>query len=99
MTNRILPTSPQGWFALMGICVGVMSGVAGSVIGSHAWLLATIEHTHVSLLELDRQITELEADIYLIDKQLEGTGEGELRDALLERRVQKYSELDRLNGL
>lgn len=99
MSDRILPKTPQGWFTLAGICFGVVSGAVGALVGGHAWLLATVEHVHVSLSEIDRQRDEIEADISLLDKMLESMPEGADRDAILARRVQKYSELDRLNGL
>jgi len=99
MADRILPTTLQGWLAMAGICAGILSGIAGSAVASYAWLLATVEHVHVSLSEIDRQRDEIEADILLLDKMLESLPEGEERDAVLARRVQKYSELDRLNGL
>jgi uncharacterized membrane protein YhiD involved in acid resistance len=99
MADRILPTTAQGWLAMAGIGAGLLSGIAGSAVASHAWLLATVEHVHVSLSEIDRQRDEIEADLYLLDKMLENMDPGPDRDAVMERRGQKQSELDRLNGL
>ena len=99
MSDRILPTTPKGWMTLVGIAAGLLSSVGASIVASHAWLLATIEHVHVSLSEVEHQRREIEADILLLDKMLESMPEGPDRDDVMQRRIQKYSELDRLNGL
>ena len=49
--------------------------------------------------EIERQREALLADIVLLDKAIARTPEGPDLDELLEARVNKYAELDRLHGL
>jgi hypothetical protein len=99
MADRLLPTTFKGWAGLCAGAVAVLSTVTGSALGAYAWLLSTIEHVHISLDEIERQREALLADIVLLDKAIARTPEGPDLDELLEARVGKYAELDRLNGL
>ena len=97
--ERILPTGFKGWATLIGVLLGIASGMAGATVSARVWLLQTIETTHTTLNEVDRHRAALLRDIALIDKVLEDAPEGDTREALLSSRIAKYAELDRLNGL